>query len=223
MSKPSVCTAFLILAAVAAAPASTLAADANTAPAAAATPSFSEITATRATLEQLRAGGFVLYLRHGRTDNSRPDRVPHVDFNDCTTQRPLTAQGRADSARIGAALRQARIPIGEVHVSPLCRAKDSAAAALGTGQPYVIDNDLMYTANLTAAQKAPIIAHTRRLLSAPVAAGTNRLLIGHAPNLMDLIGYFPPEATLVVFRPQGSAGFTYVASILPTGWPDLLD
>lgn len=54
----------------------------------------------------------MLYLRHGRTDNSHPDRVPRVDFNDCTTQRPLTAQGRADSARIGAALRQARIEAG---------------------------------------------------------------------------------------------------------------
>ncbi len=141
MSKRGLYIAFLVLAAVAAAPASTHAADANTAPGAAATPSFSEIAATRATLEQLRAGGFVLYLRHGRTDNSHPDRVPSVDFNDCTTQRPLTAEGRADCARIGAALRQARIPIGDVHVSPLCRAKDSAAAALGPAQPYVIDND----------------------------------------------------------------------------------
>ena len=39
---------------------------------------------------------------------------------------------------------------------------------------------------------------------------------------MDLIGYFPREATLVVFRPLGKAGFEYVASIAPAQWPELL-
>ena len=47
-------------------------------------------------------------------------------------------------------------------------------------------------------------------------------MIAHAPNLMDLIGYFPKEATLVVFRPKGEAGFEYVASIPPDLWAVLL-
>ena len=47
----------------------------------------------------------------------------------------------------------------------------------------------------------------------------NRLLLAHASNLMDLMGYFPKEGTLVVFRPLGDpAGFEYIASIpAPTG------
>jgi phosphohistidine phosphatase SixA len=202
-------------------PVPAVAADAST-PAPVVAPSFHEVLATPDTLEQLRAGGFVLYLRYGFTDNSRPDRVPSVDLNDCATQRPLTAEGLAVAARVGEALRRARIPLGEVRVSPLCRAKESAAAALGPGQPYVIDHDLMYTANLTSAEKGPILANTRRLLSAPVPPGTNRLLLAHAPNLMDLIGYFPKEATLVIFRPQGPDGFRYVASVPPTLWSELL-
>jgi phosphohistidine phosphatase SixA len=188
----------------------------------AATPTFNEIPATPALLGQLRAGGFVLYLRHGYTDNSRPDRVPSVDLNDCTTQRPLTPAGLEVSTRVGEALRRAGIPIGEVEVSPLCRAKESAAAVLGPDQPYRVDNNLMYVANLTSEQKAPILANTRRLLSAPVAPGSNRLLVAHAPNLMDLIGYFPKEATLVIFRPHAEAGFEYVASIPFSLWPTLL-
>ena len=183
---------------------------------------FMEIPATRAVLDEVRAGGFVLYLRHGSTDNTRPDRVPAVDFADCSTQRPLTEDGRLLAARVGEAIRKARIPIGDIAVSPLCRAKESAAAGF-PDQSFTVDEQLMYTANLTTAQKAPIIANTRRLLSAPVAAGTNRLLLAHAPNLMDLIGYFPKECTLVVFRPRGDAGFEYVASIPPSLWPGLLD
>lgn len=205
-----------LLAATAAAPASA----ADIAPAAASI-KFTEIGASRATLAQLRSGGFVLYLRHGPTDNTRPDRFPTVDLNDCSTQRPLTDEGRKMAAEVGAALRRARIPLGPVLSSPLCRATDTANAVLA-GQPYTVDQDLIYTANLTAAQKIPILANTRRLLSAPVATGSNRLVIAHGPNLMDLIGYFPKEATLVVFRPKGAAGFDYVASITAARWPELL-
>ena len=183
---------------------------------------FLEIRATPQTLEQLRQGGFVLYLRHGFTDNSKGDRATGVDLNDCATQRPLSPAGIKVAAQVGDAMRQAQIPIGEIRVSPLCRVRDTVEQAF-PGVPYTVDNNLMYTANFTDAQKAPIIANTRKLLSTPVAAGTNRLLIAHAPNLMDLIGYFPKEATLVIFRPNKSQeGFEYIASIAPGQWVDLL-
>lgn len=182
---------------------------------------FSEVPASKELLSRLRQGGYVLYLRHGDTDNTRADRYPAVDLADCSTQRPLSAAGRKIAAQVGAYLREARIPISDVSVSPLCRAKDTAAIAFPHLKPTV-DNELMYTANLTDEQKKPIIANTRRLLSAPVAPGSNRLIIAHAPNLMDLIAYFPKEATLVVFKPGGSAGFNYIASISPGLWPNLL-
>ncbi|KIL96976.1 Fructose-2 6-bisphosphatase [Paramagnetospirillum magnetotacticum MS-1] len=181
---------------------------------------FKEITATKETLEQLRRGGWVLYMRHGRTDNTKPDRYPSVDLNDCSTQRPLTEDGLKMAAEVGEEVRKARIPVGEIRISPLCRVKDTVAAAF-PNQAFTLDNELLYTANLTDVEKQPIIANTRRLLSTPVANGVNRLLIAHAPNLMDLIGYFPKEGTLVVFRPKGNGEFDYIASIPPTLWPSL--
>jgi phosphohistidine phosphatase SixA len=144
-----------------------------------------------------------------------------VDLNDCNTQRPLTIEGRALAARVGKAIRAARIPIRSIYISPLCRVKDTAAAAF-PDRKVQIDLNLMYTGNLTEAQKAPIVANTRRLLAEPVATGSNRLVIAHAPNLMDLMGYFPRETTLVIFRPRGEAGFDYVASIPPDLWTELL-
>ncbi|KAB2925212.1 MAG: histidine phosphatase family protein [Dechloromonas sp.] len=184
-------------------------------------PKFDEVLATVDTLRQLRGGGFTLYLRHGNTDNSRPDRVPAVDLDDCSTQRPLNEEGKAVAARVGEAIRRARIPFSEMHVSPLCRVRDTVAAAFPK-VPHKVDKLLMYVANLTDDQKAPIIARTRQLLSAPVTAGSNRLVVAHAPNLMELIGYFPKEGTLVVFRPRESS-FEYVASIPPAHWAGLLD
>lgn len=182
---------------------------------------FSEIAADPGLLERLRGGGFTLYLRHSLTDNKHPDRVPEVDLADCATQRPLTAAGRRLAAEVGREIASAHIPIDAIHISPLCRVKDTAQAAF-PGREFVVDENLMYTANLTTAQKAPILANTRRLLSEPVAPGTNRLVIAHGPNLMDLTGYFPKEATLVVYQPGGAAGFSYVASIRPETWSTLL-
>ena len=184
-------------------------------------PAFKETLATKALLEQVRKGGFVLYMRHGNTDNSRPDRAPQVDLNDCSTQRPLNEEGRRVTAEVGRAIRQARIPLGEIFVSPLCRAKESAQAAFG--KDFQVHEQLMYTANLTSEQKKPILATTRKLLSEPVPAGVNRVIVAHAPNMADLMGFFvKPEGTVVVVRPLGNGDFEYVASIHPTLWAELL-
>ena len=49
------------------------------------------------------------------------------------------------------------------------------------------------------------------------------LLLAHAPNLADLIGFFvKPEGTVVVFSQNGPDGYAYVASIPPTLWDELL-
>ena len=121
-------------------------------------------------------------------------------------------------ARVGEAIRKANIHIGEFHVSPMCRARESAQAAFSALTPQT-DHRLIYLGNFTDAEKTPIVARTRQLLSMPVPSGSNRLLLAHASNLMDLMGYFPKEGTLVVFRPLGDpAGFEYIASIpAPTG------
>lgn len=187
-------------------------------------PAFTEKMATPALLADLRKGGFVLYLRHGTTDNSRPDRAPSVDLNDCNTQRVLNDEGRKLAAAVGQYISRAKIPVGEVFHSPLCRARESAELAFpamhGKLQQELY---LAYTANLTAEEKKPVLLATRKLVSTPVAAGTNRVLVAHAPNMADLMGYFvKPEGTMVVLRPLGDEKFEYIASIPPTLWSGLL-
>lgn len=183
-------------------------------------PAFTETFATPALIRRLRQGGYVLYMRHGNTNNEFPDQ-PDMTLDDCSTQRPLNAQGREVATAVGKAVVKARIPVGDVWASPMCRAKESAQLAFGPKTQ--VDKLLMYTANLTTAQKQPMLANTRRLLSEPVATGTNRVVVAHAPNLADLMGFFvKPEGTIVVISPLGNQQFRYVASIHPQHWPDLL-
>lgn len=181
---------------------------------------FVEKPATPALLKQLRQGGFVLYMRHGITDNSQADRFPGVDLNDCKTQRQLSDEGRRLMKRVGQSLQQARIPVGRVQVSPMCRTKESAQLALGDG--FEVVEALMYSANMTTEEKKPRIEALKKLLVVPPARGTNTVLVAHAPNLADLIGFFvKPEGTVVVFSQTGPAGYQYEASIHPDDWAKL--
>ena len=130
------------------------------------TPEFTETLATPALLKALRKGGYVLYMRHGNTNNDHPDQ-PNLKLDDCATQRPLNNEGRAVVTQVGKAIALAHIPVGDVWVSPMCRAKESAQLAFGNKAQ--VDINLMYTAHMTTEQKKPILANTRRLLSEPVA------------------------------------------------------
>lgn len=183
-------------------------------------PTFVEKPITPELLKEIRKGGFVLYMRHGNTDNSRPDRVPSVDLDDCSTQRPLSDEGRELMKQVGKAIREARIPLGQILVSPMCRTLESAQLAIG--DKFQVIEPLMYSANMTSEEKKPRIEALKTLLAAPVPKGTNTLMIAHAPNLHDLIGFFvKPEGTVVVFRLGGPAVYEYVASIHPEDWRTL--
>jgi phosphohistidine phosphatase SixA len=183
-------------------------------------PTFVEKPITGELLYEIRKGGFILYMRHGITDNSRPDRVPSVDINDCNTQRPLSDAGRDLMKRVGQSLRDAKIPLGKILVSPMCRTKESAQLAIG--DKFEIVESLMYSANMTREEKKPRIEALKKLLLVPVAKGGNTLMLAHAPNLDDLIGFFvKPEGTVVVFSQSGPNGYMYEASIHPDDWARL--
>lgn len=182
---------------------------------------FIEKPITKALLGDIRKGGYILYMRHGNTDNSRPDRVPTVDLNDCNTQRPLSDAGRELMKQIGVSLRQAKLPFNEILVSPFCRAKESAQLAIG--DKFEISEPLMYSVNMTSEEKKPRLAALKQIMLMPVRRGGNRLLVAHAPNMDDLIGFFvKPEGTILVFRQGGPEGYEYLASIHPDDWASLL-
>ncbi len=181
-----------------------------------------EFVTSRLTTDQLKAlrqGGLVLYMRHGTTDSSQPDRI-NLDLNDCSTQRPLNDEGRKVARMVGSAIKRLRIPVGEVRTSPMCRTRETAQLAFG--DKAVVDPLLLYTSHLTTAQKQPIVENTRKYLSEPVPTGVNRVLVAHGPNLADVMGYFvKPEGTVVVLQPRGDGKFDYLASITPDQWAGL--
>jgi len=168
-------------------------------------------------LKSLQKGGYALYIRHGATDTSRPDRVPKVDLADCMTQRPLSDAGRQMATRIGRAIRALDIPIAEVLVSPFCRTKETAQfLALGR---HEVDGALMASSNAVGDEIPPLLRDFRALLARPIPAGSNRALVAHSTVLMDATGIFlKPEGTTLIVKPDGKGGFEAIAAVKPEDW-----
>lgn len=163
-----------------------------------------------ALLAALRRGGHVVYFRHTATDFSRNDSGM-TGYADCERQRLLSPQGERDATQIGQRIRALALPVGEALASPYCRTMDHAHRMLGTVTPR----------NEIREAQAGDYAGLKRLLAAPVAAGTNRWIVGHGTPFRAVAG--PPhlaEGEAVVIRP-GTTGWTVVARLSTSQWGQL--
>lgn len=165
---------------------------------------------------ELRAGGYVLYMRHAATDFGQND-ARMTSYEDCARQRNLTAAGREEAHAIGAHLRRLQIPIGEVLASPYCRTMETARLVFGKAQasqdvrggPVRSDDPARY-------------AGLRKLLSAEVPKGENRAISSHGNPFQAVAG--PPylaEGEMAVIRPGGDGRFTVIARLRPQDWSNL--
>jgi len=96
------------------------------------------LTDPRAIAAALKRGGYVIYVRHGRTryeqaELERDNRKSGVfDLAKCETQRQLSDFGRTELKFIGDQFRRAQLPLDRPYTSRYCRAIESAA--------YFVDN-----------------------------------------------------------------------------------
>lgn len=174
----------------------------------------------------LRRGGYVIYLRHARTNKDWGDQVsPKLNLADCSTQRRLSPDGKQEAVQIGKGVKAARIPVGEVISSDYCRAYNTAQLAFGK---YTKNSNLNFLpcVDCTPQDYKEYAMRVSPLLSALPASGTNTFLVGHddpfqgatmeviAPN-----GIYPdPMGVSYVVKPLGNGRFELVAKLLPSQW-----
>jgi broad specificity phosphatase PhoE len=163
----------------------------------------------------LRKGGYVIYVRHGLTEQvGATDEA--ADFSRCETQRNLSDAGRAQARAIGKAVKALGIPVGAVEASPFCRTKETADLAFGR---HRVNTDLVFVMNSDATESKRLGAALRRMISTVPASRTNTVLVSHSANLREAAGIFAkPEGAAYIFRPLGGGRFEPIARILPDGW-----
>jgi phosphohistidine phosphatase SixA len=159
--------------------------------------------------EQLRLGGLVIMLRHAHAPGTGDP--PGFKAEDCTTQRNLSAEGRAQAARVGAAFRERGVPIGRVLASRWCRAIDTARLAFGNTE-IVPDLDSLYGRRDQAErQNAAVLA----LIRAETRPATNLVLVSHNANIAALTGLSPADAEAIVVKPGRSGEIEVVGRVGP--------
>jgi broad specificity phosphatase PhoE len=158
--------------------------------------------------EALRAPGSIVVLRHSFAPGGYDP--PDARLDDCSTQRNLDAQGRAQAQRIGEAFRRRGIPVGPVLSSPRCRCLDTARLAFGQAQPWEVLQGSLDDGERRRSQIAEIRG----------AIATHRtelplVLVTHGSVVSDLTGLTVRMGGLVVLRrgPDGQhavAGELYI-------------
>lgn len=168
-------------------------------------------------LQSLRAGGFVIYLRHAAT-------VPGGDTDlqnlaDCAAQRNLSDQGREQAREIGNAFRTLAIPVGTVLSSALCRTLETANLAFGRAE-QTLDLTSIPQAGSREEEERRVMA-LRQLLATEPPPGQNTVLVAHLFNIQRAAEVSIAEGEAAIFQPRGEGKFFLVAKVPPQEWLSL--
>jgi len=157
---------------------------------------LSPALAEEALWQALRQGGHVLYIRHALTTPGFGD-PPGFKLEDCSTQRNLSDDGRAQARRMGEALRSRKVPIGDVLSSPWCRCLETAQLAFGRSQTWSA------LSNLHARQQnAEKQVRALRPRIAAHRGKDNLVLVAHGSVAVALLGERPAMGEILVLKPQ---------------------
>ena len=143
--------------------------------------------------EALRAPGAVVVLRHSYAPGAFDP--PDAKLEDCSTQRNLDANGRAQARRIGEGFRQQGIEVGTVLSSPRCRCLDTARLAFGRVEAWAPLGGALNDAELRRRQ---VVEIRRRM--AEHRDGPPLVLVTHGSVVTDLTGLSVQMGAFVVLR-----------------------
>jgi phosphohistidine phosphatase SixA len=172
-----------------------------------------------ALVNALRRGGYVIVMRHTSSPRDVPDKQT-ANADNVKPERQLDEVGRTTATAMGRALRDLKIPVGEVLTSPTYRALETARYAQWSNPrtyPELGDNGQSMQGG-TEAQAAWL---RKRVTQFP--SGSNTILVTHLPNIA---GAFPQasgvdDGEALVFGPDGKGGATLVARVKVEQWPGL--
>lgn len=169
----------------------------------------------------LREGGYVLLMRHASSPATRPDKAS-ADRENTTLERQLDKNGRATARAMGKAMRALHLPIREIVSSPTYRALETVRIA-GLPQPRTATELGDGGQSMQPLQPSPA-AWLRNLVATVPAAGTDTLIVTHAPNIIGAFGANlrdVADGEILVFHPDGNGDAMLAGRIKIEQWPAL--
>jgi phosphohistidine phosphatase SixA len=179
----------------------------------------------RSTFDELKQGGFVIVIRHGRTNESAAfprDEAP-TDLTSCSGQTMLTDVGQAQARALGDAFRRDSIPVGKVLASALCRAVETARLAFGkveTTDALLIESFVPVEGVRVTPWEQRVEVMKQLVATAP-PTGTNTVLLTHFPNIKAMLGIQINFGDAAIVKADGHGGIAVVGKILAREWGSL--
>ena len=170
-------------------------------------------------VQALRAGGFVIVVRHGATFPDQADTDP-LNFDNIAAQRNLNDKGKALAKAFGDAIRQAGVPVGKVYTSKYNRAYETAVIAGFKNIEKTADiteGGLVVSPNENNRRTKAF----HELLGTAPTPGTNTILVTHKPNIIDALGkdwFDVKEGEASIFRPENGS-YKLIARVQMEDWP----
>jgi broad specificity phosphatase PhoE len=143
--------------------------------------------------QALRTPGAVVVLRHSYAPGAFDP--PGARLEDCSTQRNLDANGRAQARRVGEAFRAHGIEVGAVLSSPRCRCLDTARLAFGRVEAW---GPLQGSLDDAERRRRQVVEIRRRM--AEHGSGPPLVLVTHGSVVTDLTGLSVQMGAFVVLR-----------------------
>jgi phosphohistidine phosphatase SixA len=142
-------------------------------------PASAQMLAGEGLIKALRQGGYVIVMRHASSPREVPTKQT-ADAGNVKLERQLDEAGRAGSVAMGRALRDLKIPVGEVLTSPTYR-------ALATVRLAQLANPRAQTELGDGGQSMQGVADTQvgwlRERVTHLPAGSNTIIVTHMPNI----------------------------------------
>ena len=160
----------------------------------------------------LQRGGQVVVMRHAATEPGVGD-PPGFRLDACRTQRNLSAAGREQARRLGAAWQARGVPMAQVLSSRWCRCLETARLAFGTVEPWWPLDSLFQDRRREAAQTSLV---RQRVDERPMTG--NLILVTHQVNITALTGIAPAAGEMVILTPQGDSTFRLAGRLPPTAF-----
>jgi phosphohistidine phosphatase SixA len=150
-------------------------------------------------LASLRAGGVAVLLRHSQTTSGVGD-PPGFKLDDCSTQRNLDADGRAQAQRFGKWFMDHGIVPSRVRNSPWCRARDTAHLAFGRTE------DWPALGNVFGRDRVPEHVADVQGYVAGLERGQVAVLVSHGVTIAAIVGEHPAPGEGIVVRATSRDG-----------------
>jgi phosphohistidine phosphatase SixA len=148
--------------------------------------------------QALKAPGSIVLFRHALAPGGGDP--PGFKLSDCSTQRNLSEEGRAQASRMGEALRQQGIAVQAIWHSQWCRTTDTAQlASQALGRVDLRPEPAFNSFFNDRAQEARQTAAARKLLLGWRGPGV-LLVVTHQVNITALTGIVPASGQGVIVQ-----------------------